>query len=750
MFSLKALSRRRLLWIPTVAVPFVGGCLLYLREDIERAIAVSSLASSVAGNSTASNDHLQYIYLPAELTGRLLLNDGDVGSHGDAASQPTITDDGGSSHFISHQRRRRRSADREQQQLGTLGRSLRFFRRSSKSGGDSSSENNPLPTEPLETSLSFDNNEQDGDQMVFRTAKDLKALRLSQSSNLEAIISAALQPEASPAAFRRPLKTILTEDNKMLLRLPDISDNDHHHQHQNNNNNDSDNQNTDHPTQLVSFELDELMNHLLRTAHEMKDRGSECARLLTAQALVLFDDHHHHHHNYHHNIDLNDIFNSSSQRPKSSLVDFRRYQNLYFQAILENLLSSREHVARLLENGLLLLLHRLRELFPERPVANWISACLSAISVHEDLARRHLAQAGWIGVLVGWLQQTGAKDDLRLNLEAAKTLHNLAFSPAVTLSRSLYILHPIHHPPSHHHHLLLNNTSSSQPSPPPLPQPKFDIIFIHGLQGGVFKTWRQADAARKAAAGEPYSDAAFLAVNYQTFLSNWLVNCGQTPQTLRERSGQLAEELRAAAVGERPIIWVAHSMGGLLVKEMLCQIGELEGKGGDHQENLLPSTSGILEQTKGVVFFSVPNLGSEMAVWSPQMQRIISPSAQVLELRKDSATLKELNERFIRLSSDRTIDCLSFGEGVHSMLLRSPIEWKFLLVPEESANPGIGRFIVLPEDHFHICKPRDREATAYRELVNFIATLVGETESGKRKGAEELLPNDLLLSSCVI
>lgn len=72
-------------------------------------------------------------------------------------------------------------------------------------------------------------------------------------------------------------------------------------------------------------------------------------------------------------------------------------------------------------------------------------------------------------------------------------------------------------------------------------------------------------------------------------------------------------------------------------------------------------------------------------------------------------------------------------------------------VPEESANPGIGRFIVLPEDHFHICKPRDREATAYRELVNFIATLVGETENGKRKGgAEELLPNDLLLSSCVI
>lgn len=72
-------------------------------------------------------------------------------------------------------------------------------------------------------------------------------------------------------------------------------------------------------------------------------------------------------------------------------------------------------------------------------------------------------------------------------------------------------------------------------------------------------------------------------------------------------------------------------MGGLLVKEMLCQMEE------DKEENSKSNSTSakcILEQTKGVVFFSVPNLGSEMAVWSPHMQRIISPSAQVLELRK--------------------------------------------------------------------------------------------------------------------
>lgn len=310
---------------------------------------------------------------------------------------------------------------------------------------------------------------------------DLKALRLSQSSDLQRIINAALSPNSNLAAFRRPLKT-LNHNSKMLLRLSTNQTTD------NDNNNNSD--------QPVHFELNELMNHLLRCANEMKDRGSECARYLTEQALVLFDDHHHHHH-HHLNIDLNDIFSTEFAGRDSSRLnstaDFRRYQNLYFQAILENLLSSREHVSTLLENGLLVLLHRLRELFPEKSVQNWISACLSAISVYEDLARQHFYHSGWIGVLADWLQAADA--DLRLSLEAAKTLHNLAFSPAVKLHRSLYILHPIHQTQP-------NTTSTTSP------QADFDIIFIHGLQGGVFKTWRQADSAKRVSSSsdQPYSE----------------------------------------------------------------------------------------------------------------------------------------------------------------------------------------------------------------------------------------------------
>lgn len=74
-------------------------CLFYLKESIEQSIAVSNLTAATSTNNSTS-EHLQsYIYLPAELTGRLLLNEGDVGNHGDV-SHPTITDDDGSQFIL--------------------------------------------------------------------------------------------------------------------------------------------------------------------------------------------------------------------------------------------------------------------------------------------------------------------------------------------------------------------------------------------------------------------------------------------------------------------------------------------------------------------------------------------------------------------------------------------------------------------------------------------------------------------------
>ena len=118
------------------------------------------------------------------------------------------------------------------------------------------------------------------------------------------------------------------------------------------------------------------------------------------------------------------------------------------------------------------------------------------------------------------------------------------------------------------------------------------------LPGGAAFTWRQSvncDDAEKELTGEKPKGtcpSAFsncwpkdwlaqdlhkvrmIGVEYSTQLSDWEpVHPFETPEerTITARAKELLSRLEAADVGKkgRPVVWVTHSMGGLLVKEIL-------------------------------------------------------------------------------------------------------------------------------------------------------------------------------------
>jgi hypothetical protein len=352
---------------------------------------------------------------------------------------------------------------------------------------------------------------------------------------------------------------------------------------------------------MPHFDYDEVLLHILREAYISRDNCSECAKYFTQLAISILETKRHSK-EMHHLLDYNDIH-------EHKLKDIPKINWICLQAITENVLCDKDQCLKLVDNGLFLVLHYLREKFSDLKVQIWIAQTLANLSIYKE-THLHFWYTRWLGVLAQWLQS----NQLELSLSAAKILYNLNQKTENNLlPKSLYLIHPIY----------LESENKD-----------FDLVFVHGLLGGAFKTWRQSDSEQKLETytrcwpqkwlADDINNIRILAVNYQTFLSNWNIECPETIFSLKQRSSQLLNDLIRCKIGHKPIIWVTHSMGGLLVKQMLTDISESNDS----------EFKNILEQTKGIIFYSVPHRGSEMAVWSPGIQRVISPSSQVLELRK--------------------------------------------------------------------------------------------------------------------
>ena len=149
----------------------------------------------------------------------------------------------------------------------------------------------------------------------------------------------------------------------------------------------------------------------------------------------------------------------------------------------------------------------------------------------------------------------------------------------------------------------------------------------------------------------------------------------------------------------------------------------------------------------GVVFYSVPHAGSRLADWGWTLRYMgIAPSHAVSHLTTgphlDSLNdeIRAMTKNKVRLnashtslnrdsekqnpSSEKCISASNDGLSVLSFSEGRPTRVSYLsatIVPHESAYPGYGDFIVLPDhDHVTVCKPRNTDDASYAELIKFL------------------------------
>jgi DNA-directed RNA polymerase subunit F/biotin operon repressor len=234
----------------------------------------------------------------------------------------------------------------------------------------------------------------------------------------------------------------------------------------------------------------------------------------------------------------------------------------------------------------------------------------------------------------------------------------------------------------------------------------FDVIFIHGLSGDPKGTWTCATATDPANAYWPLwiaqdiETANVYALGYPAELfAKWI----EESMSLYERAKAVLEYLAGQDFGSRPIAVIAHSLGGLLAKQII-RTG-LESEDTDWQK--------IANSIKSLAFLATPHSGSSLAsVLGFVATKLVSKHVETL--KAGNTQLDELNQSYRVLASKQGIATTAYYEmfktkGTH-------------VVTKESADPGVGGVNPIPmdADHATICKPVDRNAPIYRSVLRHL------------------------------
>jgi hypothetical protein len=220
----------------------------------------------------------------------------------------------------------------------------------------------------------------------------------------------------------------------------------------------------------------------------------------------------------------------------------------------------------------------------------------------------------------------------------------------------------------------------------------FDVIFVHGLGGDSRASWSSESGYWPEWVGEDNPSARVSAVSYPYDLSLFR----RRSMTIRDHAIALLELLTAHDVGTRPLVFIAHSLGGVVVKELLRQA-----------TMLVPSYRSIWKQTVAVVFLATP-VSLSSFTQHPLLLRLLGGPVTGPELY----ILDEASKFYRQQAPRKGITTLSFAAA------------RSVLVAPNSADPGVPDAVVIPLDasDAEVAKPKSRSslvvASVQRMLTN--------------------------------
>lgn len=223
-----------------------------------------------------------------------------------------------------------------------------------------------------------------------------------------------------------------------------------------------------------------------------------------------------------------------------------------------------------------------------------------------------------------------------------------------------------------------------------------DVVFVHGLDGDAKSTWHPKDKPDDFFPkwlGEEFPNIGIWTLGYNASSSGWK----GTGMPLVDRAGNMLAKLENAGIGQRPLIFIVHSLGGLLVKQA---IRDAMGNGNPHWES-------IATNVRAIMFIATPHSGSNIPNYVKYIGKAFRSTVTLDELEIHHPALRNLNQWF-------QSNCVKLGIAVEVLFEKEPT-YGFMVVDETSANPGITGVIpiAVDADHATICKPTSKSSLVF-------------------------------------
>ena len=253
---------------------------------------------------------------------------------------------------------------------------------------------------------------------------------------------------------------------------------------------------------------------------------------------------------------------------------------------------------------------------------------------------------------------------------------------------------------------------------------QLDVVFVHGLGGDPIETWRSGT-------DENTSWPHWLALEFGTKIGVWSLGYAAAPSkwqgipffggkdpdagaamSLPRRAENALDRLVGAGIGQRPLCFITHSLGGLLVKSILRRSADSQ---------FAPERLQVVEQCRGVLFLATPHHGSRLADLAAAI-KVYLPSVSTLDLKDNDDHLMDLYEWYRSYAPTHHIFTRSYYEN-------NETKGVVIVVPRSSADPGVAGDTArgptpLDRDHLEISKPRARDDQAYIGSIQLIRLIL--------------------------